>query len=78
VVSAQNVLVKAACAQPTACRLMSDEDGPKVAKGMYERLFKKDQLDLDDIPYALDDAVRALREQGVPAKRWALYMHMGG
>jgi hypothetical protein len=57
---------------------MSDEDGPKVAKGMYERLFEKDRLDLDDIPYALDDAVRTLRESGVPAKRWALYMHMGG
>jgi hypothetical protein len=57
---------------------MSDEDGPKVARGMYERLFEKEQLDLDDIPYALDDAVRALRDSGVPAKRWALYMHMGG
>jgi hypothetical protein len=57
---------------------MCDEDGPKVAKGMYEWLFKKDKLDLVDIPYALDDAVRALREEGVPAKRWALYMHMGG
>jgi hypothetical protein len=61
-----------------ACRLMSDEDGPKVAKAMYERLFEKNQLDLDDIPYALDGAVRALRDGGVPAKRWALYMHMGG
>jgi hypothetical protein len=49
-----------------------------VAKGMYERLFEKDQLDLDDIPYALDDAVRTLRNDGVPAERWALYMHMGG
>jgi hypothetical protein len=77
VVSAQNAL-EAACAHLAACRLMSDEDGPKVAKGMYERLFKQDQLDLDDIPYALDDAVRALRKEGVPAKRWALYMHMGG
>jgi hypothetical protein len=57
---------------------MDDEDGPKMAKGMYERLFEKDQLDLDAIPYALDDAVRALREEGVPAERWALYMHMGG
>jgi hypothetical protein len=57
---------------------MSDEDGPKVAKGMYERLFEKDQLDLDDIPYALDGAVRALRDEGVAAERWALYMHIGG
>jgi hypothetical protein len=61
-----------------ACRLMTDEDGPKVARDMYERLLEKDQLDLDDIPYALDDAVRMLRDSGVSAKRWALYMHMGG
>jgi hypothetical protein len=57
---------------------MSDEDGPKVARSMYERLFAKGQLDLDDIPYALDDAVRTLRDSGVPAERWAPYMHMGG
>jgi hypothetical protein len=57
---------------------MSDEDGPQLAKGMYEKLLKKDQLDLDDIPYALDDAVRALRDESVPAERWALYIHIGG
>jgi hypothetical protein len=57
---------------------MGDEDGPKIARGMYERLFEKDQLDLDDIPYALDDAVRTLRDSGMTAERWALYMHMGG
>jgi hypothetical protein len=77
VVSVQNAL-EAAHAHFAACRLMNDADGPKVAKGFYERLLKEDQLDLDDIPYALDDAVRALREEGVPAKRWALYVHMGG
>jgi hypothetical protein len=45
---------------------------------MYDALFKHDDLDLDDIPYALDDAVQALRRSGVPAARWALYMHIGG
>jgi hypothetical protein len=57
---------------------MHDEDGPKVADRLYEVLFKKDSLDLDDIPYALDDAVQVLRRGGVPASRWALFMHMGG
>jgi hypothetical protein len=57
---------------------MSDEDGPKVARRVYERLFEKGRLDLDDVPYALDDAVRMLRDKGVPAERWALYVHMGG
>jgi CHAT domain-containing protein len=59
-------------------RLMHDEDGPKVARRVYEALFERDSLDLDDIPYALDEAVQALRHAGVPASRWALFMHMGG
>jgi hypothetical protein len=57
---------------------MSDEDGPQLARHVYEVFFEQDQLDLDDIPYALDAAVQALRSAGVPARRWALFMHMGG
>jgi hypothetical protein len=57
---------------------MNDEDGPKLARHLYSALFAKDYLDLDDIPYALDEAVQALRTEGVPAERWALFMHMGG
>jgi hypothetical protein len=59
-------------------RLMHDADGPQVARHFYERLLKTDQLDLDDIPYALDAAVCMLREAGVPPSRWALFVHMGG
>jgi hypothetical protein len=57
---------------------MNDEDGPAVAREVYQTLFEKETLDLDDIPYALDDAVCMLREAGVPASRWALFVHMGG
>jgi hypothetical protein len=57
---------------------MHDEDGPKVARRVYEGLFEREQLDLDDVPYALDDAVQMLREAGVPPARWALFVHMGG
>jgi hypothetical protein len=57
---------------------MSDEDGPQLAHRVYKVLFEQEQLDLDDIPYALDAAVQALRSAGVPARRWALFMHMGG
>jgi hypothetical protein len=57
---------------------MHDEDGPTLARRFYEALFAKDALDLDDIAYALDEAVHNLRNQGVPAQRWALFMHMGG
>jgi hypothetical protein len=57
---------------------MSDEDGPDVARWFYESLFTHGELDLDDIAYALDDAVAKLRETGAPASRWALLIHVGG
>jgi CHAT domain-containing protein len=63
---------------PLKYRLMSDEDGPRLARRFYEVLLEREQLDLDDIPYALDAAVQTLRSDGVPARRWALFMHMGG
>jgi hypothetical protein len=59
-------------------RLMHDEDGPKVARSFYEALFRREVFDLDDVPYALDEAIHVLRMTGVPAQRWALFMHMGG
>jgi hypothetical protein len=57
---------------------MHDMDGPKLAQRFYEALLMHDHLDLDDIPHALDEAIQSLRSQGVPAQRWALFMHMGG
>jgi hypothetical protein len=58
-------------------RSMSDYDGPRVAQWFYEYLLEEEMLKLDDIPYALDDAVRKLREEGASPSRWATYMHMG-
>jgi hypothetical protein len=57
---------------------MSDEDGPRLARRFYEVLFEREQIVLDDIPYALDAAVQTLRSAGALARRWALFMHMGG
>jgi hypothetical protein len=57
---------------------MYDADGPKVARTVYDILFQKDHFDLDDVPYALDEAVQSLRSSGVESSRWALFMHMGG
>jgi hypothetical protein len=59
-------------------RSMCDKDGPKVARQFYSSLLEKDQVDLDDIAYALDDAVQVLRKSNVPASRWASFMHIGG
>ncbi|PSR76432.1 hypothetical protein PHLCEN_2v8467 [Hermanssonia centrifuga] len=62
-------------------RLMRDDDGPTVAKVVYKQLFSQDSenlaLDPDDVPYALDDAVRKLRETGCPPHRWAAFIHLG-
>ncbi len=58
---------------------MNDEDGPRVAKTVYEQLFagEDELLDPDAVPYALDDATRRLREQGLSPSRWAQYIHLG-
>jgi hypothetical protein len=57
---------------------MNDEDGPDVARWFYEGLFAKEEMDLDDIAYALDEAVTNLREKGAPASQWALFIQIGG
>jgi hypothetical protein len=56
---------------------MSDADGPEIARAVYKRLFEKDVIDLDDIAYALDEAVAELRGNA-PATRWASLVHVGG
>jgi hypothetical protein len=56
---------------------MRDKDGPQIAKLFYKRLFAKEKISLDDIPYALDYAVEELRKTGAPPERWATFIHMG-
>lgn len=58
-------------------RAMGDQDGPVIASAVYRDLFKDSQLDLAAVPYALDDAVRSLREAGGHPTRWATYIHLG-
>jgi hypothetical protein len=58
-------------------RAMDDLDGPFMAQRIYARIFKDGRLDLDAVPHAVDEAVRQLRESGVPASRWATYVHFG-
>ena len=59
-------------------------DGPAVAKKVYTRLFPSgegggDEGDLDPavVSYAIDEAVRELRANGVSPSRWATYIHVG-
>jgi hypothetical protein len=56
---------------------MCDQDGPHVAERFYNKLFEKEQITADDVPYALDHAVTELRRSGVPPERWATFIHMG-
>lgn len=58
-------------------RTMDDIDGPFMAGRIYKRIFRNKRLDINEVPYALEDAVRELRESGVPAARWATYVHFG-
>jgi hypothetical protein len=58
---------------------MGDVDGPVVARKVYHALFNggDGKLDPEVVPYALDEAVRELRSQGLPPSRWAPYVHIG-
>jgi hypothetical protein len=56
---------------------MDDIDGPFMAERIYKRIFHDGRLDMGVVSYAVDDAVRELRESGVPANRWATYVHFG-
>jgi hypothetical protein len=58
---------------------MEDVDGPRIAKSLYEDVFKSDSecINSDDIAYALDAAVRHLRHEVKDPMRWAPYIHLG-
>jgi hypothetical protein len=58
---------------------MEDVDGPRVAKSLYEDVFKgeSEYINPDDIAYALDAAVRHLRDEVKDPMRWAPYIHLG-
>ncbi|EIN05621.1 hypothetical protein PUNSTDRAFT_18498, partial [Punctularia strigosozonata HHB-11173 SS5] len=60
-------------------RSMEDVDGPIIAKSVYENMFAGDagHISPDDVAYALDEAVRALRLTQADPSRWAPYIHLG-
>jgi hypothetical protein len=63
----------------TPGRSMEDVDGLRIAKSLYEEVFKggTEYIDPDDIAYALDVAVRRLRDEVKDPMRWAPYIHLG-
>jgi hypothetical protein len=56
---------------------MDDADGPYIARKFYQKLFEGPEIEISSVPYALDEAVTALRNKGVPATQWATFIHMG-
>jgi hypothetical protein len=56
---------------------MNDETGPLLAKAIYKELLNRDVLDLSQVPYALDSAVRSLRSAGYKPHQWASFVHFG-
>jgi hypothetical protein len=56
---------------------MGDADGPLVAEIVYRELTKRSILESDDVAYAVDVAVSKLRAEGLPASRWATFIHVG-
>ncbi|CAA7269202.1 unnamed protein product [Cyclocybe aegerita] len=58
---------------------MNDDDGPQVARMIYEEMFKDPDRSLDPkiIAYALDSAVKSLQAKGTHPSRWATYIHVG-
>jgi hypothetical protein len=57
---------------------MGDNDGPVVAGCVYDEIFRTyPQVNIDKIPFALDEAARKLRDEGAHWTRWATYIHMG-
>lgn len=61
---------------------MQDIDGPHVTNAVYGALLRGAkaghwEVNPDDIPYALDEAIAHLRDKGHPPARWATYIHIG-
>jgi hypothetical protein len=61
----------------TVRRAMHDADGPYIARRFYDKLLEAETIDINSVPYALDEAVTALRMTGAAAERWATFIHMG-
>ncbi|KAJ7916700.1 hypothetical protein B0H13DRAFT_1609158, partial [Mycena leptocephala] len=58
---------------------MRDDDGPEIATNFYRYLTEKASggIHLDDVPYALDGAIQALRACGAEPWRWLPFIHIG-
>ncbi|KDQ61273.1 hypothetical protein JAAARDRAFT_710165 [Jaapia argillacea MUCL 33604] len=57
---------------------IADQDGPIIAKEMYEKLFEGSRRpDPTQAAIALHNAIWKLRRSGVPSSRWVPFIHIG-
>ncbi|KAJ3561484.1 hypothetical protein NP233_g10168 [Leucocoprinus birnbaumii] len=56
---------------------IADEDAPGVVRGVYEAMQIEGGLDIILAAEGLDRAVKRMRNAGVPAHRWAPFIHVG-
>lgn len=58
---------------------MSDKDGPELAQKFYSYMLREgvDCADWRSSAMALHLAVQDMRHQGIPAERWATFIHIG-
>lgn len=58
---------------------MDDKDGPVLAEAFYKHMLRNglDKANVLDSAEAVHLATKAMRESGVPARRWATFIHIG-
>ncbi len=58
---------------------MNDRDGPVVAEAFYKHMLRSGlaQVDIRDSAQAIHVATQNMRQQGIPLRRWATFVHMG-
>jgi CHAT domain-containing protein len=54
-----------------------DDDAPKIAEEVYSRMFKDGKPNRKEAAYALQEAVRQLRESGAQCTSWVPFIHIG-
>ena len=55
---------------------MWDDDGPALARDFYTYMLNQGS-DVTDSAIALNTAIKAMRDRGVPAGRWSTFVHIG-
>ena len=56
---------------------INDNDAPRIARDVYQRILKDGQPNRKEAAHALHDAVKRLRESGATFVSWVPFIHIG-